>query len=100
RPPVPPLTPYPAAPLARSSREMAHSSREPVLRRRPTRGHDPLPVPTLEYRLRAWRSFQLLLDPLALPRPLSARAVSARGLRWRPGGGSWRLQGGLPARRR
>jgi hypothetical protein len=31
---------------------------------------DDLPRPTLPFRLRAWRIFQLALDPLAPPKPL------------------------------
>jgi hypothetical protein len=30
----------------------------------------PLPRPTLQFRLRAWRQFQRALDPLAPPKPL------------------------------
>jgi hypothetical protein len=30
----------------------------------------PLPHPTLQYRLEAWRAFQRALDPLAPPKPL------------------------------
>ena len=30
----------------------------------------PLPRPTLQYRLKAWRTFQRALDPLAPPKPL------------------------------
>ena len=29
-----------------------------------------IPRPTLSYRMRAWREFQLALDPLASPKPL------------------------------
>jgi hypothetical protein len=35
-------------------------------------GHDldDLPRPTLLYRLKAWRTFERALDPLAAPKPL------------------------------
>jgi hypothetical protein len=29
-----------------------------------------LPRPTMQYRAKAWRAFQLALDPLARPKPL------------------------------
>jgi hypothetical protein len=31
---------------------------------------DHLPHPTLQFRLKAWRTFQRALDPLAPPKPL------------------------------
>ncbi|MGE5690168.1 MAG: hypothetical protein ACM33B_06395 [Pseudomonadota bacterium] len=36
----------------------------------PLRDDDALPLPTAQFRRRAWLAFQRALDPLAPPRPL------------------------------
>jgi len=39
----------------------------------PTQTHLPLPLPSMQFRRRAWREFQRALDPLAPPKPLPTR---------------------------